>query len=155
MPKLFFFVATNPNHGRPATFFRRNNGLDIPCLHFPPFSHGTTVSTIGSLRLPESHRLTLGFPHVKFSEATVDMFSSLLLGSTMNLLNYCWWFRNPEQPPGPCGCINPVNKGINLPTSTGEKTTDFWTINSMIQYYATGGMLNSTSLNQLFSNHFL
>ena len=33
--------------------------------------------------------------------------------------SYCWWFRNPKQPP--FGCIKPVINGrFQLPTSTGE-----------------------------------
>ena len=44
------------------------------------------------------------------SRGTGDDESMLLSAASLNVRYpwYCWWFRNPKQPPG-----NPVNNGIN------------------------------------------
>ena len=38
----------------------------------------------------------------------------------LRVMKYCWWFRNPTQPPKKDVQI-PANTGIKLPTSTGER----------------------------------
>ena len=116
MPKLLisFFVATNPNHGRPATFFEETTFGHIPCLHFPPLD-------------PWNHR----FHH--WLTQTPRVTQTLPRVSTREVFGGHGWHVFISSP------------GINYESSS-----------NMIQLYiyATGGMLNSTSLNQLFSNHF-
>ena len=45
---------------------------------------------------------------------------------------FCWWFRNPKQPPGMVQ--NHVNSTI-LTISTGELIPDFWTFDNIFELF--------------------